>query len=109
MLKRIFAALKSLGVIAFSHTLSFNEAGGFKNFWQIVMSKCKALDETYNHRSRDSQFDPDADEKIRKNKKWNPWENYQDCIVLLTHYILRNFMLRGRKEVSFFFILLLFY
>ena len=71
--------------------------------WNV---KCKTLDETYNHRSRDSQFDPDADEKIRKNKRWNPWENYQDCIVLvlLTHYVLPNFMLRGRKEVSFFLI-----
>lgn len=105
MYKRIFAALKSLGVIAFSHTHSFNESGGFKNFWKIVMSKCKAIDDTYNHRSRDSQFDPDADEKIRKNKRWKPWENYQDCLVLLTHYVLRNFMLRGRKEVSFNFFL----
>ena len=104
MYKRIFAALKSLGVIAFSLSHSFNEAGGFKNFWNIIMGKCKALDDSYNHRSRDSQFDPDADEKIRNNKRWNPWENYQDCIVLLTHYVLRNFMLRGRKEVSFFLI-----
>ena len=101
MYKRIFAALKSLGVIAFSLTHSFNDTGGFKNFWNIVMGKCKAINDTYNHRSRDSQFDPDADEKIRKNKRWNPWENYQDCLTLLTHYVLRNFMLRGRKEVSF--------
>ena len=73
------------------------------------MVKCKAIDDTYNHRSRDSQFDLDADEKIRKNNRWNPWENNQDCLTLLTHYVIRNLMLRGRKEVSFKIILFYYY
>ena len=98
-IKELFVEFHEQGIIY--GTNDFDKQGGFNNFFVQLFEKVKKYRPKFGRLSFSSNFDHNAEMKIRKYGDYKPFEVYEDCLELLIHYTLKYFQLRGRQEVSF--------
>ena len=100
MHKRLNPIFRRNGITYSLHS-DFEGKGGFQAFWQNRLSKAMVLRPDLGSLPLRAKFDTDSDRKIREeaNPPFQPYDNYDDCLQLIVHYILESFTLRGRQEV----------
>ena len=99
--KHFFAFLKRKGVFySFKH--DFNDEGGFQAWWSEVYSLAQPFRKDIGNKPLQAAVDPDAEQKIRTNGNYDPFNNHDDCLKLLVRSTLKYNALRGASEVSLF-------
>ena len=81
----------------------FNGTGDFHSILTDDLKKGSKNIKDYGTLKNQAKFDYDGDNKIRtaiKNKKLNPFDNYEDLVRTVVYICGRYFALRGRKEIS---------
>ena len=98
-LKELFSQFREQGIL-YSYKMDFLYDGGYANFFKTLWNKCRNLRQDFGSLLHASTFDPDAEQKIRKNGNYDFRNNYNDCLELMIHNTLKLFQLRGGCEVS---------
>ena len=99
-MKELFAQFREQGII-YGYYIDFKFSGGHDNFFKTIWDKCTKFRNDFGTLPFASSFDADA-EKIRTNGKFDYINDYNDCLCLMVHNILKLFQLRGGEEVSQF-------
>ena len=97
-IKELFAQFKEQGII-FSYVLDFRYPGGYSNFFDTLWDKCQKFRSDFGTLPMASTFDSSSEIKIRQNGNYDYKGNYNDCLELMVHNVLKLFQLRGGKEV----------
>ena len=99
--KHIFSWFSRNGVV-YKASKDFNGEGGFQAFYKNLYASCELLRMDLGRKPMQASVDLSAEHKIRKFGNFKPMHDYDDCMMLLMHYTLKNFQMRASKEVSFF-------
>ena len=98
--KMVFAVFNQKGIL-YRFAQDFNEAGGFHAWWNEIYGLAQNFLPDLGNKPNQAAVDPDAEAKIRKIGKYDPFNNYCDCLKLLIWGTLKIGALRGSSEVSY--------
>ena len=102
--KQFFSVFHQKGIL-YSFAYDFNDTGGFQAWWNEIYGLAQKFRSDLGNKPNQAAVDPDAEAKIRQLGKYDPFNNYNDCLKLLIRFTLKNGALRGSSEVrmSFFY------
>ena len=87
--------------VAYFVKRDFGFEGGFIAFWDKIYEKARPFRPNLGKKPRQAAVDIDAESKIRSFGKYDPFNNYDDCLDLLVRGTLKYAAFRGASEVSF--------
>ena len=96
--KHIFLWWKSRGVI-YSFYNDFNGEGGFQGWWTDLYKRAQKFRDDLGLKPQQASVNPKAEQKIRENGNFQPFSDYDDCLMLLIRGVIKYNCMRGSQEV----------